>query len=285
MKNVLLFSFILFCISCSEFADNQGFDDYKSSAPQAANERVFEEAMEADYTTADDQSSSVSPQNVAPKLIKNAEMRIEVKNIDAGTASVEQLVASVNGRISRMNRVNNDYRKENNITLRIPADQFDAVIKGLAEQAVYQDYLRVSTRDVTEEYLDIETRLKTKRAVRDRYVEVLRKQAKTVEEILQAEEAIRRVQEEIESREGRLRYLKDQIGYSTIQLELYEKSEGPTPSRYTFLERAKESLQNGWELIQGTALVLLSLWPFVLLLLLAIWLWRRRVKKRVNSGA
>ncbi len=271
--NILIFLFFLL-FSC----DHSGSDfsmGSTESAPDMAQKMAFEEDLEQEQERTTDNQT-----NTSPKIIKNASMRIEVKDIDVSTQAVEQLVQSVNGRISNMNRMNYDYRKENNITIRIPADQFDVVIKSLEKETVYQDYLRVTTRDVTEEYLDIETRLKTKRAVRDRYVEVLRNKAKTVEEILQAEEAIRKVQEEIESREGRLRYLKDQVGFSTINLEIYEKQEGPAPSRYSFLDRAKNSLSSGWELIQDTVLVLINLWPFIILLLLFIWIWRRRSAKR-----
>lgn len=275
----ILFSCLFILFSCGKNAPDFSRESAKS-APGMAQEM----AMEDDLAYQDEQSTG-STVNVAPKVIKNATMRIEVKDIDASTQAVEQLVQSLDGRISNMNRMNYDYRKENNITIRIPSDQFDTVIKGLEKETVYQDYLRVDTRDVTEEFLDIETRLKTKKAVRDRYVEVLRKQAKTVEEILQAEEAIRKVQEEIESREGRLRYLKDQVSFSTIVLELYEKQEGPAPSRYSFIDRAKESLYNGWELIQDTALVVMNLWPFVILALLLWWIlrWRSKKKKAADS--
>ena len=68
----------------------------------------------------------------------------------------------------------------------------------------------VSVQDVTEEYLDIEARLKTKKEVEARYIEILKSKTKTVEDVLKAEEQIRIIREEIEAREGRLNYLKNQ---------------------------------------------------------------------------
>ena len=275
----ILFSCLFVLFSCGKNAPDFSMESAKS-APGMAQEM----AMEDDLAYQDEQSTG-STVNVAPKIIKNATMRIEVKDIDASTQVVEQLVQSLEGRISNMNRMNYDYRKENNITIRIPSDQFDTVIKGLEKETVYQDYLRVDTRDVTEEFLDIETRLKTKKAVRDRYVEVLRKQAKTVEEILQAEEAIRKVQEEIESREGRLRYLKDQVSFSTIILELYEKT-GRSGSESLYLYRSGKREFTQWLGVNtGYVLVVMNLWPFVILALLLWWIlrWRSKKKKAAKS--
>ena len=78
---------------------------------------------------------------------------------------------------------------------------------------------------MTEEFIDIEQRLKNKKEVQRRYIEILQNKAKTVEDVLAAEDKIRIIQEEIESREGRLRYLKDNIALSTINIEMYQELE------------------------------------------------------------
>ena len=69
------------------------------------------------------------------------------------------------------------------------------------------DYENITTKDVTEEYIDLESRLNTKLEVKQRYESILRKQAKTVKDILATEEKLQIIQEEIESVQGRLKYL------------------------------------------------------------------------------
>ena len=135
---------------------------------------------------------------------------------------------------------------------------------------------------MTEEYVDITTRLKTKKEVRDRYVDILRSKAKTVKEVLMAEEQIRHVQEEIEAKEGRLRYLRDRVNMSTINLEIYQEIEyQPEPNVYvkSFWAKLKDGFSYGWNLLQGIVLSIVSIWPLVILFGLfwwcRKWLWNR----------
>ncbi|MEM6772262.1 MAG: DUF4349 domain-containing protein, partial [Bacteroidota bacterium] len=137
-------------------------------------------------------------------------------------------------------------------------------------------------KDVTAEWLDLESRLQTKRDVRDRYIAILRNQAKKVEDILNAEDKIRVITEEIEAKEGRLRYLRDQVSLSTLTLELYETREyrdvGPVTKR-SFGSELIAALANGWELVRMLVLGLISIWPLLLLGTGIVWgvrRWRKR---------
>lgn len=124
--------------------------------------------------------------------------------------------------------------------------------------------------------MDVQSRLKTKKAVRDRYEEILRTKAKTVEEILLAEEQIRRLQEEIEAQEGRLRYLSQRSAMSTIQLELYEplEEQAANPWWQRFGGEIGDSLSFSVAIVKNLFLGMLSIWP--LLLLAGILIWRRK---------
>ena len=186
------------------------------------------------------------------------------------------------GYITSMEVSSGSYELNSDITIRVPASAFDSLLQALGGESAFTNYLQIQAQDVTEEYLDIETRLQTKREVRDRYIEVLRNQARTVEEILMAEEKIRVIQEEIESKEGRFRYLQSQVSMSTIHLHLYQTVEYvESPDTYTrsFWSDLKDSLADGGELIRDLFLGLMSIWPLLLILILLLWkgrwLWRR----------
>ena len=107
--------------------------------------------------------------------------------------------------------------------------------------------------------------------------------AKTVEDVLAAEEKIRVIQEEIESREGRLRYLKDNVSLSTIHIEMYEETEQKLAVVYEegFFSKAKGGFANGWNFILGLLVGLINIWPILLIIILLI-LFRKKLKRIIR---
>jgi len=256
------------------------------AAEQQTSAKFYDEgASEEEYQDADQsQAPRAQTVSVERKVIKTSEFSIKVKEVEESTKRIEALVATHEGFMSSVNMTNSTYRITNQLVIRVPAGRFDDLMNAIEKESIYTNYRRVNAKDVTEEYLDIETRLSTKKQVRDRYVAILRDKAKTVEEVLKAEEAIRVIQEEIESREGRLNYLKNRISLSTINLEIYQ--EVPyTPdrgSRTTFWTRLKQSAANGWTLVVNLVLGLITIWPLVLIGGLVIW--RRKWIRRKLLG-
>ena len=163
-----------------------------------------------------------------------------------------------------------------NLTIRIPADAFELFIKELEAMDSEIESKSIQSRDVTEAYYDTESRLQSKKVVMQRYRELLAK-AKNVKEILEVEEKLRVLQEEIESTEGRLRFLSDQIAYSTLQLYIYQPKDfvyKPTP-KDSFWERVKNAINTGWESAIAFILVLISVWPLLFILPIVIGLYIR----------
>ncbi len=103
------------------------------------------------------------------------------------------------------------------MTVRIPSGRFDAFVGSLSGLMVNLDNKDIQVKDVTEEYVDIESRIKTKKEILARYTDLL-KQAKTVAEMLEVERKIEKIQTELESMQGRLNVLKNQISYSTLTI-------------------------------------------------------------------
>jgi hypothetical protein len=133
-------------------------------------------------------------------------MSLAVFEVDKSLDQVEALARSLGGFLSR--------RTDNQITIRVPAEQFDDALKGIASKG---DVLtrNVQVEDVTEEFLDVSLRLKNARQVRERIAQLLAN-AKTVEESLQVERELTRLSAEIERLEGRVKYLQNRARYSTI---------------------------------------------------------------------
>ncbi|MBI5917256.1 MAG: DUF4349 domain-containing protein [Bacteroidetes bacterium] len=216
-------------------------------------------------------------EKIARQIIKTANYRIQVKDVNASSRQANLLATQHGGYVSDSELTNSSYETTNAITIRVPAARFDSLLDDLGHEAIFTQYKRITSQDVTEEYVDITIRLKTKIAVRDRYVDILRTKAKTVKDVLAAEEQIRIIQEEIEAKEGRLRYLKDQVGMSTIRLELYQEIEfrpEPNAFRESFWVKLWTGLQNGWSLLQGIVIFFINIWPLVILF--GLFWWKRR---------
>ncbi len=221
--------------------------------------------------------SEVPNPPIARQIIKTAEYRIQVENVDKSSRHANELATKHGGFVSASELSNTSYETSNRITIRVPAANFDVLLNDLGTDALHTVFKRISSQDVTEEYVDITTRLKTKKEVRDRYVEILRTRAKSVKDVLDAEEQIRIIQEEIEAKEGRLRYLKDQVGMSTINLELFQTIEyRPEPNAFheSFWSKMVGGLKNGWELLQGIVIFFVNIWP--LLIIGGLLWWKRR---------
>lgn len=218
------------------------------------------------------------------KIIRTGDMKFKVTSLEKSTKVIQALTQKCNGFISNMNQNNSNYLASNILSVRVPINQFDYFLFQMKEEALYADYIRVNAKDVTEEFIDIENRLKTKKEVQRRYIEILQNKAKTVEDVLAAEDKIRVIQEEIESREGRLRYLKDNVALSTINIEMYqetEQAEAMVVHKKGFLSKAKDGFVNGWNFILELLVGLINVWPILLIISLVV-LFRKRLKRMIG---
>ncbi len=216
------------------------------------------------------------------KIIKSANARYKVKNVKEATYKIKAIAQKHGAYISDLRFQNDLYKKENRFTIKVPQKYFDIVMDSVNAVVDFVEYENITTKDVTEEYIDLETRLKTKLEVKARYESILRKNAKTVEDILKTEDKLRIIQEEIESAQGRLKYLTNKVSFSTIQIDLYESVdyvEEPENYTKTFLDKSKEGVSNGWFFIEAFIIVLINIWPLLIVGITAYIFIRKRRRK------
>ncbi|XXX78826.1 DUF4349 domain-containing protein [Sorangium sp. So ce134] len=150
----------------------------------------------------------------APLLIYTADVAMAVFEVSASLGKVEALARDLGGFLAR--------RDDRTITIRVPAARFDEALKRLEGLG---DILQrnVVAEDVTEEFLDLGVRIRNARAVRDRLEKLLEKAAK-VEESIQLERELARVTSELERLEGRLKFLRDKVAFSTLTVSFQPRS-------------------------------------------------------------
>jgi hypothetical protein len=281
LRNILFIT----ALSTSLFACSQEANSDAQSAPREMEEYAAKSYDEDQITPPASETPPAPPSEMPDRvLLRTAECRMEVVEINQRVKAIERLVEQKAGYLGDLNWQHYSHQEQVSMNLRVPAQDFQWVLDSIMKMAVEVNYQQVSTQDVTEEYVDVQSRLKTKKAVRDRYEEILRTKAKTVEEILLAEEQIRRLQEEIEAQEGRLRYLSQRSAMSTIQLEMYEtlEEQATNPWWQRFGGEIGDSLQFSIAIVKNLFLGILSIWP--LLLLAGILIWRRKaIRNRFRS--
>jgi hypothetical protein len=198
------------------------------------------------------------------KLIKTADYRFEVEQVKKSTEAIEAIVRKYPAYISASELQLENPILENKMTIKVQSDYFYDLLKEVDGQAKFVNFRTIKTMDVSKEFVDLESRLKTKREVEQRYMEILRKKAGTIEELLDAEQQIGALHEEIEATISRINSLKDQVAYSTINLEFYQTITQELKAEPTWAEKFVEGLKTGLTGILNIVIVLAYLWPLMI---------------------
>lgn len=213
-------------------------------------------------------------------IIKNGRIELDVENVAALSYEIESKLEVIGGYLANSELKEGSAFIRNEMQLRIPNESFDDFVKAIGNMGQKLSYKKIWTQDVTEEFYDIQTRLKNKKEVEARYIDILRNKAKTVEEVLATEDKLRVIREEIESKEGRLRFLANKVSYSTLYLVLVQEidTEEVEVKKITFWNKVASSFGNGWGAVLAIVLFIVNLWPFVLAVAVGIWIYRRKTK-------
>lgn len=203
-------------------------------------------------------------------LVYNSYIKGSVKDIAGFQTSIYSIAEKNHGYISNIESMNkensDDYDMQSIIiTFRVPKDNFNVAMESLDSLFLSIDQKNVTVEDVTEQYVDLELRLKSKKESEKRFLAILAS-AKTVTEILEVEQALSNIREQIESIEGSLKYLQDRVSYSTITLEAYVKKAGI--SRPRFIIRLKDALSKGFDGLISILLFLITIWPLYIILII-----------------
>ena len=172
---------------------------------------------------AEDQPGQETNESSAQRMvIYNAEMDIRVKNFEDARDALEEKARRYNGYIVQSDSTRyDDVQQSGTMTFRIPQEHFQAFLTDAEGLSVQVNNRRVSGQDVTEEYVDLESRLKSKRAVEARLLEFMEGAQKT-EDLLKISSDLAEVQEQIEQIAGKKKFLENQTALSTVTISLQE---------------------------------------------------------------
>ena len=180
------------------------------------------------------------------------------------------------------------------MSIRIPAARFAETLDRLAELAVNVNSRNESAQDVTEEYVDLEARLESLEAARQRLLEIM-EEARNTKDLLEAEQQLTQREAEIESIKGRMQYLEQSARLSSIWIELQPHIlSQPVGDEWRPAETGRRAVDTLLDGLRGFgdfaiffAIVIL---PWLLAIGLVIFLivvlirWRARVRVRRTAG-
>lgn len=176
-------------------------------------------ADEGAYDSAASGSGGANYSDVERLIIRNGSLGVVVSDTEVALDAVNELVTELGGYIVESNVRQYQEGLQASVTLRVPAESFDVALERIRELATEVRYENVSGQDVTEDYVDLQSRLRYLEATEVRLLEFL-EEAEDTESALAVYEQLQTIQADIEHVKGRMQYLEQSAAMATINLEI-----------------------------------------------------------------
>ncbi len=229
-------------------------------------------------------------------VIRTAELDLVVPNTEEALRAIEALLSELDGYVVSLSTYQYEQGVQGSVTVRVPAESFNTALERIKVLATTVRRESIQGQDVTDEYVDLESRLRHLRAVEEQLLGFL-EEAEDTEATLSVYERLQQVQGEIEQVSGRMQYLENQVALATIIVQLtpdalaqpLEVGGWNLPGT---VRSAVEALLNTLEVIVKAAIYLvivvlptlvILLAPVVAVVLLVRWLIRRRKRAQVKG--
>jgi hypothetical protein len=149
----------------------------------------------------------------ASMLIRSAQLALAVFEVDKKMDAVQAIAVDLGGYLA--------LRGDREVTVRVPRERFDEALRRI--EAVGDVLHRsVAAEDVTDQFVDLELRLKNAQAVRARLEKLL--ETASVKDAVEIHKELTKITEEVERLSGKLKLLRDRIAFSTITVT-FERTE------------------------------------------------------------
>ncbi|MGG6311318.1 DUF4349 domain-containing protein [Paenibacillus macerans] len=232
--------------------------------------------------------SSFTDAGINKKLIYRANVVMEVKDYSKAQSEIRNLVTLTGGYIVEFSENQSQHELGGTFVLKVPSAGFSSFLDRLEKLQPETMQRSMQGQDVSEEYVDLESRLKVKQAMEARYLKFVEEATQT-KQLVEFVGELERIQTEIEQIKGRMRYIDSNVAYSTIEIRVYQ----PDPSKLTvandgetpLLERIKNALAGSIDvlslLVQWLIVFLAGALPVLIIaaiIVVPIWLVRRKNK-------
>ena len=261
--------------------------------PMDAQEVVERVAVEGEAGSGYAPGADYSQAQVDRMIIWNADISLTVEDTEASIGQVQAVAQGLGGYTVATDSWKSDDQLYARLTLRVPAAKFEVAMAQLRGLALEVNRESANSEDVTDQYVDLDSRLRhleAKEAQLSKFLE----DAEDTEAVLAVYDHLAETQAEIEQVKGRMAYLEKLSAMATINVELYPEEAPPEvvddgwKPGFT-LRNAARALVNTLKAI-GDIVIWLAIYVLPVLLLLAlpvavvVWVVRRRRRKRAQSS-
>ena len=265
---VLLLVLLSFTLSCSRASSSRA-----TSAPAAQQTSVADQADPVDKEVSSDRfgdvtgkvslSEAVKAVTTAEaadrKIIRNADITIEVSSTSEAQHRVTSIAEAHGGFVvtseaKQRQSVDPAQRATDfKLVVRVPANQFGVALDEIKKLATNVPEEKATGQDVTEEFIDLEARIKTQKALEAQFLAIMR-QANKVEDALEVQRQIAEVRTEIEELEGRKLFIENRSSLATLTINI----QAPKPVLVTtttgFGHSLREAVSESIEMVSGMIL-------------------------------
>jgi hypothetical protein len=230
-RATVLLAVLVLVAGCSGAGGGGGDLGASADAASVGREAASGGGSAASVESGGDGGSDPVAQARNRRLVYTATVELRVRDYDRARERLTSAAASRGGFVASANDRRHTTAGGNyttgTVTYRVPADEFESFLAAVNETGTVVESRR-QTEDVTDRVVDLEARLRTLRAQRERLRE-LYANASDTDEVLAVERRLSEVQTEIERAETRLASLERQVALSTVTVELREPRPGAPP--------------------------------------------------------
>jgi len=279
-----------------------------ATSDMVLSDSVPESAPAIEYEDADTEQRAADSEAETRQTIANANISLVVANTETALAGIEQITSDLGGYVADVDLSQAMYLSQDMyneaealhgaMTLRVPSGSLNEALDQMQALATDVNHLNINRQDVTDQYSDLDARLRNLHATETELLalltEVREKPNAKVEDILAVHRSLTQIREEIETLQGRKNLLDNRIEFSTVRVELIPDSvyrpiveapwsaSGPVRNALRALVATLQGLLTAliWVLFYLAPLLLVFLIPLAAL----IWLVRLWIRQRRKDG-
>ncbi len=274
IAGLLIVSFIIALISL--YTGSSGLSEKDYSEGKYADEAMMASGKAESFEA----TAGSRNKETDKKIIKTGSLDLVVKKVNDAVNQITIIAVKKEGFVSNSKiYTSEDKVQYGTITIRVPVKYFEETIDELKAIAEIVEEESISGVDVTEEFIDLQSRLKNLKIEEAQYQKILER-AWEIEDVLNVTEYLFDTREDIERIEGRIKYLENLTDLSTISVYLSEEPRIEIPAGiWKPLTTIKKAFMAMLEFWQGIINILIWLIIFLVPLGIIVWVIAKIVKK------
>lgn len=271
-------------------ADSKVVDGFRTSNTTTAETADADTAAAETSQTSSGIADTSTQTDFNRQVIYTADLRMQVKDFANARNTIDKLITNSGGFLLSFTEDQSSNEMSGSFKIKVPANGFNTFIDAIDKMPDKKLSKSINGEDVTEEYADLTARLKAKEVAEARLLAFM-ESAKTSKDLVAFSNELAQVQEDIERIKGRMRYIDQNVQYSTINIKMYQTLNGDSSEvsldvQPSLMKKAGNALNKSADMLVelGKAIVIVAaflvpLLPVIGVIIFIIYIVNRRKKR------